>query len=103
MSGYILSPESEEDIFGIWSYLAQEANVEIANRIESELFEKFDLLAQNPGLGHKRQDLTKFPVLFYRAFPYEYMILYRQKTPLEIVAVLHAKRHIKRILKQRPE
>src|SRR5256885_1172697 len=103
MSGYILSPESEEDIFEIWSYLAKEAGIDLADRIESELFEKFSLLAHNPGLGHKRPDLTMFPVLLYRAFPYQYMIVYRPRTPLEIVGVLHAKRHIKRILKKRPE
>lgn len=102
MSGYILSPESEEDVFEIWSYLAKEAGVNLANRIESELFEKFDLLAQNPGLGHKRHDLTNLGVLFYRAFPYPYMIIYRQKAPLEIVGVLHGMRNVKRILQDRP-
>ena len=101
MSGYVLSPESEEDICGIWSYLAKEAGIELADQIEQELFEDFELLARNPGLGHKRPDLTHFPVYFYRAFPYQYMIIYRQKLPLEIVGVLHAKRNIKRILKKR--
>jgi plasmid stabilization system protein ParE len=46
--------------------------------------------------------IKKFPVFFYRAFPYQYMIVYRQeKTGVEIVGVLHAKRDFKRILKQR--
>jgi antitoxin ParD1/3/4/toxin ParE1/3/4 len=102
MSGCILSPESEKDIFEIWSYLAREASVELANQVELDLFDDFELLARSPGLGHRRRDLTSFPVLFYRAFPYQYMIIYRQKTPLEIVGVLHAKRNIKRILKERP-
>jgi len=102
MSGYILSPESQQDIFEIWSYLAVEAGVELATQIESELFDDFELLARSPGIGHKRQDLTNFPVFFYRAFPYQYMIVYRQeKTGVEIVGVLHAKRDFKRILKQR--
>src|ERR1035438_5186870 len=102
MSGYILSPESREDIFEVWSHLAVEAGLQLANQIESELFDDFALLARSPGIGHKRQDLTKFPVLFYRAFPYQYMIIYRlAKAGIEIVGVLHAKRNIKRILKQR--
>ncbi|MCC6367341.1 MAG: type II toxin-antitoxin system RelE/ParE family toxin [Bryobacterales bacterium] len=103
MGGYILSPESLEDVYEIWSYLARESGVDFAGRVESALFEKFDLLAQHPGLGHKREDLTKLPVLFYRAFPFQYMIVYRPRIPLEIVGVLHAKRHIKRILHNRPE
>jgi plasmid stabilization system protein ParE len=77
MSGYILSPDSQEHIFAIWSYLAVEAGVEFANQVESELFDDFALLARNPGIGHRRQDLTRFPVFFYRAFPYQYMIIYR--------------------------
>ena len=69
MNSFVLSPEAEEDIFEIWTYLANEVHVEFANQIESNIFDAFALLSRNPGLGHKRQDLT-IPVLFYRAFPY---------------------------------
>lgn len=103
MGIYILSPEAEEDIFEIWRYLAEEVSGDFANRVESELFDDFNLLAGEPGLGHKRQDLSLAPVLFFRAFPYQYMILYRPKSPLEIVGILHAKRSVKRILKLRKE
>ena len=101
MNSFVLSPEAEADIFEIWTYLATEVNVAFANQIESSLFEAFALLSGNPDLGHKRQDLTNISVLFYRAFPYQYMIIYGLKTPLEIVALLHAKRNIKKILKNR--
>ncbi len=37
--------------------------------ILSPVFDDFELLARNPGMGHKRQDLTKFPVLFAERFP----------------------------------
>ena len=101
MNSFILSPEAEDDIFEIWSYLSNEANVEFADHVESKLFDDFALLSKSPGLGHKRQDLTSIPVLFYRAFPYQYLIIFRLKTPLEIVALLHAKRNVKNILKNR--
>lgn len=68
MRGYTLSPEAEEDLFQIWLYLAEEASLEIADRIESGLYEAFEMLAKNPGLGHKRTDLTKYPVLFFEFF-----------------------------------
>jgi plasmid stabilization system protein ParE len=103
MSGYILSPEAEEDIFEIWSYLAKEASVALADQVESELFDDFSLLARSPGIGHRRQDLTSYPVFFYRAFPYQYMIIYRKSAPLEIVGVLHAKRNVKKILEGRKQ
>jgi plasmid stabilization system protein ParE len=100
MSGFILSPAAEQDLFDIWSYLVGETSADFADQIETELFEDFELLARNPGIGHKREDLTKLPVLFYRAFPYQYMIVYRiSKTGPEIVGVLHAKRNIKKILR----
>jgi antitoxin ParD1/3/4/toxin ParE1/3/4 len=103
MSAYLVSPQAEEDVFEIWRYLAGEASIEFANQVESELFEDFALLARSPGLGHQRQDLTNFPVLFYRAFPYQYMIIYRPATPLESVGVLHAKRNLKKLLKERKQ
>lgn len=101
MNAYILSPQSEADIFEIWIYLAQETSLDYANQIEAHLFKDFERLAATPGLGHRREDLTELPVLFYRAFPYEFMIVYRSTVPLEIVAVLHAKRNVEKILKDR--
>lgn len=37
MSGYVLSSEAVEDVFQIWRYLAEEASVETANRIEAKI------------------------------------------------------------------
>ena len=41
MNSFVLSPEAEEDIFEIWTFLANEVNVEFANQIESNLFDAF--------------------------------------------------------------
>lgn len=101
MSGYVLSAEADEDIFQIWCYLAEKASVETANRVEAKLYEACALLAKTPGLGHKRFDFMKHPVLFFRVRPYSYLIVYRTKTPLEIVAVLHGKRNIAELLQDR--
>jgi plasmid stabilization system protein ParE len=101
MIGYILSVEAEEDTFQIWCYLAEKASVETANRIESRLYKAFELLVKTPALGHKRSDLTQHPVLFFRVRPYSYLIVYRPKTPLEIVAVLHGKRNVEVLLQDR--
>jgi plasmid stabilization system protein ParE len=101
MSGYVLSVEAEEDLFEIWRYLAEEADLDTAELIESDLYKAFELLVKTPGLGHKRFDLTQHPVLFFRVRPYSYSIVYRTKTPLEIVAVLHGKRDIAKLLQGR--
>ena len=96
MSGYVLSPLAIEDIFQIWSYFSTNATIELADRIESELFEAFDSLVKNPGIGHMRSDLTNASVRFFRV--YQFMIVYRVRDQVEVVRVLHGKRDLKRIL-----
>ena len=95
---YVVSPEKDEDIFEIWRYLCQKASLEVANRVEKEIYFAFEALDRNPGLGHKRSDLTSHPVLFFTV--YSYMIVYRVKTSLEIVRVLHGRRNVRQILSQ---
>ncbi len=101
MSGYVLSIEAEEDIFRIWEYLVEKAGLVTANRIEARIYKTFELLMKTPGMGHRRTDLTAHPVLFLRVRPYAYLIIYRPKTPLEIVAVLHGRRNIAELLYDR--
>ena len=53
--------------------------------------------------GHTRQDLTSRPVRFWTLtrFP-NYTVVYRPNPkPIEIIAVWHGKRDLRRILKQR--
>ncbi len=85
----------------IWRYLLGEAGLAVANRIQGEIVESFESLADSPGKGHKRPDLTARDVLFLSV--YQYMIVYRRAAILEIVAVLHGKRDLRRILKGRIE
>jgi plasmid stabilization system protein ParE len=96
---YLIAPEAEGDLKQIWRYLLGEAGLAIANRIQGELVDAFEGLADVPGKGHQRPDLTNRDVLFFSV--YRYMIVYRQAATLEIVAVLHGKRDVKRLLKAR--
>ena len=99
MKPYIVAPEAEDDLKQIWRYLLGGAGLAVANRIQGELVDAFESLADVPGLGHKRSDLTKLDVLFFSV--YQYMIVYRQTNTVEIVAVLHGKRNVKQLLKTR--
>ena len=97
MSGYLVAPRADEDIFEIWRYLHQRAGIEVANRVEADIYRAFETLAQNPGIGHKRSDLTSHPVLFLAV--YSYLVVYRPEIrPMEIVRILHAKRDLRNIL-----
>jgi antitoxin ParD1/3/4/toxin ParE1/3/4 len=64
------------------------------------LFQGFFKLAEMPGAGHRRADLTDRPVLFYKI--YSYLVIYTPETqPLQILGVLHGRRNVAHILKQR--
>ncbi len=96
---YILAPNAENDLKQIWRYLLGEAGLAVADRIQGELVDAFESLADFPGKGHRRADLTSQDVLFFSV--YQYMIVYRRAATVEIVAVLHGKRDVRRQLKTR--
>lgn len=99
MKRYLVAPGAQDDLRQVWRYLFEVAGFEVAEKIEGEFFDVFQGLADVPGKGHKRSDLTARGVLFFVV--YQYMIVYRQSVPLEIVAVLHGKRDLRRLLKTR--
>ncbi len=69
MTQYILSEDADHDLDGIWDYIAED-NVDAADRWIGRLFDAFDAIGDAPGIGHKREDLTAYPVLFAHAiFP----------------------------------
>jgi plasmid stabilization system protein ParE len=102
MSGYALTPLAKADIFDIWSYIADD-NEDAANRVEQAIYEAFAFIAEAPSRGHSRPDLTTRSLRFWTLTRYpNYTVVYRPETgPFQIVAVLHGKRNIRRILKQR--
>jgi len=102
MSAYVLSPLAKADIFAIWCYIADDSE-EAADRVEQAIYDACALVSDSPGRGHSRRDFTTRSLLFWTLTRYpNYSIAYRPDTvPLEIVAVLHGQRNIRRVLKQR--
>lgn len=100
MKTYQVSAEADDDLFEIWRRIAQDS-VELANRIEGEFYSLFESLARMPRQGHSRKDLTNRSVLFFPL--YSFLVVYQpDANPIRIMAVLRAKRNVKRILKERP-
>ena len=62
---YVLSPQATHDLVAIWRYLQKETSVEVANRVESVIRQKFGYLATFPNAGHLRRDLTSAQVRFF--------------------------------------
>jgi plasmid stabilization system protein ParE len=99
MNQYVLSIAAERDLDEIWDYIAQD-NIDAADRWINRLFDAFQSLAQTPGMGHKREDLTAFPILFWPVGAY--LVLYRvQDELIEIVAVTQGARDVPGFLSQR--
>jgi plasmid stabilization system protein ParE len=99
MMEYVLSTGAALDLDEIWEFIAQD-NIRAADRWIEKLFDAFDTLARNPGIGHKRKDLTAYPILFWPVGAY--LILYRvQNERVEIVAVTQGARDIPSFVRQR--
>ncbi len=100
MPEYRLTSRALRDLTAIVTYLAKEASPTTALRIENRLFALFEFLAQNPGAGHRRSDITPRDVRFHPMRPY--IVIYEPNVvPVVIHAVLHSARDIATILKTR--
>jgi len=101
MNLYVLSVAAELDLDQIWEFIAQD-NIDAADRWIDKLFDAFQSLAQLPGMGHRRDDLTAFPILFWPVGAY--LILYRvQSEWIEIVAITQGARDIPAFLSVRTQ
>jgi plasmid stabilization system protein ParE len=99
MREYVLSAEAELDLDAVWEYIAED-NVDAADHWIGKLFDALEALARSPGMGHKREDLTSYPVLFFPVGAY--LIIYCiHNERIEIVAVTQGARDIPAFLRLR--
>ncbi len=99
MSGYVLSVDADSDLDEIWEYIAGDS-IDAADRWTNKLFDAFEAFGRTPSIGHKREDLTAYSVLFWPVGAY--LVIYRaERTPIEIVAVTQGSRDIPAFLSRR--
>lgn len=92
MPRFTLLREAENDLIGIWQYIAED-DPKAATRVLRLLEEKFHLLAQNSKLDPARPDIA--PGL-RRFVDGNYLILYREASDgIEVVRVVHGARSLK--------
>ena len=96
------TPQAAQDLDAIWSFIAED-NRDTADRVEIEIIATCRRLAKHPLMGTKRQDITALLVRFWTLPKFSnYVIVYRPDTaPLQVVAVLHGKRDLKKVLEGR--
>ncbi len=93
MSSILITPAAEEDLIGIWVYIAQD-NKKAADRVYDAAENTFELLADFPRIGtpyHPKRIQLKgirfFPIQKY----HNYIIYYKEQSGgIEIIRVLHA-------------
>jgi len=99
MPKYRLTRRASRDVDEIWAYIAQD-NPVAAGRMLDAFVATFESIATNPKAGHTRTEVTTSPVLFRRVR--EYQIIYDpRKRPVQIIAVLHGRRDLAKVLRGR--
>ena len=86
---YRLSTLAEQDLEEIWSYVAKDASATTADRLIDAIFDRFELLTEQPRMGRNRPEFGEG----VRSFVVEsYVIYYRQERDILIARVLHGSR-----------
>jgi plasmid stabilization system protein ParE len=99
VSEYVLSEDANLDLDDVWEYITQDS-LDAADRWIGKLFDAFEAIGRAPGIGHKREDVTGHPVLFFPVG--NYLIIYRAtRKPVEIVAITQGSRDIPCFLQRR--
>jgi plasmid stabilization system protein ParE len=100
MSVYALTPLAKPEIAEIWSFIADHSE-ETADRLEQAIY-ACPFFAESPMRGHSRSDLMSRSLGFCTLTRYpNYSVVDRPDTSPLGGAVLHRKRDLRHILKQR--
>ena len=102
---YELSPASRLDLIDIEDATFERFGIVQALLMNDAFVAAFEKLAENPGIGHLRKDLSPpGEEFFYWPVKNTFLIVYRVKAQaVEIVRVLHGRRHVEALLKQSEE
>jgi plasmid stabilization system protein ParE len=97
MPKYILDPCVEDELWGIWYFIAQD-NPDAATRVVESAYKSFKTLTANPGLGKPRRfrnprlrDVRSWHITGFE----NYLIFYRAIADgIQVIHVYHGSRDI---------
>lgn len=88
---YVLTQLAETDLDQTWDYVAERFGFDVADRVLDSLHDAFRLLAENPDIGHSREDIAAPPYSFWSVGPS--LIAFRPDVrPIQIVRVVRGER-----------
>lgn len=94
---YRLSRTAEEDLEDVFSYISERSGTDRALKVHGKFVAAFEHLAEMPGSGSKRTEVTSERVRWWPVF--NWIVLYDWKSvPITILRVIHGARAIDRIL-----
>jgi plasmid stabilization system protein ParE len=91
---YRISRKANTDIEGICNRIALD-NPEAADQMDERIHRAIELLAEVPGMGHRRTDVRDERYLFWAVG--NCIIAYRVETDLIVVRVVHGTRDFRRL------
>ncbi|MEX2138399.1 MAG: type II toxin-antitoxin system RelE/ParE family toxin [Pirellulales bacterium] len=91
MSRYEIDRDARDDLHAIYEYIARDSR-QNARKMISQLRARFRMLAKNPQMGERRDDL----MLGVRCLTLSNYVIFFRETPrgVEIVRVIHGARDI---------
>jgi plasmid stabilization system protein ParE len=97
VSTYRLAAAALQDLEDLAAYIGSD-NPAAADRVSEALLDAFQSLADRPGIGHARPDLTTRPVRFFTVSR-RYMIVYQETSYGALVLrIVSAGRDVTRLL-----
>ena len=88
---------ASRDLIEMWKYIAAR-NLDAADRLLMKIQDAAFLLAEFPGLGHVRADVSDPRYLFWTVRPYVLAYRHTRRT-LHVVRVIHGARDFRRIFR----
>jgi plasmid stabilization system protein ParE len=97
MSRYQISSQARRDLYGIIDYITEDSP-RASERVRVAIMRAIARLAERPGMGHWRQDLTDRPLRFWTVMD-RYTVVYRDERPIEVIRIFGPGRDIASLLK----
>jgi antitoxin ParD1/3/4/toxin ParE1/3/4 len=101
VSRFHLSAEARQDLRDIRGYCLDQGGPSLSLYIRGEILKQVAFLAENPGAGHGREDLTPLPVKFWPVF--SYLIVYDPASkPMGVARIVHGNRDLRTLFERSP-
>jgi antitoxin ParD1/3/4/toxin ParE1/3/4 len=94
---YEVTAQARLDLLRIWHHIARDS-IDAADKVKTELQLAMRKLAEMPGLGHQRRDVTNPRLRIWKV--YSSLIAYTTDTaPIRVIRVVHGDQDFRKLFK----